>query len=275
MLLESALFLTIFINIENSPLPDGELVDEYYEIQRDIRNSFQNSNVNTNTNADNATVPPCWGLNDVGDVWVGTCVDVVEVCGGSMAIAVVDLVGVPEEGMKFGRGGGDGFPMEKAQCHEYGEEEEDLDGAVSEVFERLGLPVPVVVSEPEGLSLVNVENYVRGVVDDFDTTVELLDQDVRIRAYPTVWSWDMGDGTTYERTAGSGGFPDGGVLHPFYRVGEYGMSVTVTWEGHYQVEGSNTWLTVNGTGYTTSEPEHLAVEERRAYLGTPPDDPDE
>src|SRR5690625_154706 len=143
-----------------------------------------------------ATVPPCWGLNGVGDVWVGTCVDVVEVCGGSMAIAVVDLVGVPEEGMKFGRGGGDGFPIERAQCRPYGEGEEDLDGAVSEVFERLGLPVPVVVSEPEGLSLVNVENYVRGVVDDFDTTVELLDQDVRIAADPVVWSWDMGDGTT-------------------------------------------------------------------------------
>src|SRR5699024_5270641 len=272
------LFATVallLVNLSFSSPHVDETSPDQITVADESRHKTANFDESSAVSREEISVPPCWGLNDVGDVWVGTCVDVVEVCGGSMSIAVVDLVGVPEEGMKFGRGGGDGFPMERAQCRPYGVGEEDLDGAVSEVFERLGLPVPVVVSEPEGLSLVNVENYVRGVVDDFDTTVDLLDQQVRITAHPVVWSWDMGDGTTYERTAGSGGFPDGGVLPPFDRGGEYGMSVTVTWEGHYQVEGSNTWLPVNGTGYTTSEPEHLAVEERRAYLGTPPDDPDE
>src|SRR5699024_2487354 len=204
----------------------------------------------------------CWsGVagrgEDSNGWWVGVCEDALDYCGGAPVMVAKEHSGEKvAPAVDFSRSGG-GYAAVKARCMMFDEAEEDLDAAVAEAFERLPLPVPVVVSEPEDLSLVNLENYVRGVVDDFDTTVELLDQQVRITAYPTVWSWDMGDGTTYERTAGFGGFPDGGVLHPFYRVGEYDMSVTVTWAGYYQVEDSNVWLPVNGQGYTTSEPEHL------------------
>src|SRR5699024_4115431 len=157
----------------------------------------------------------CWSgvagaAKDSNGWWVGVCGEALGHCGGTPVM--VEMQQAEEKvapAVDFSRSGGNGYAAEKARCTVFDEVEEDLVGAVSEVFERLGLPVPVVVSEPEGLSLVNVENYVRGVVDDFDTTVELLDQQVRITAHPVVWSWDMGDGTTYERTAGSGGFPDG------------------------------------------------------------------
>jgi len=122
-----------------------------------------------------------------------------------------------------------------------------------------------------------------GVVATADPTTQelaatLLDFPITVRATPTQYTWDFGDGTAPLTTThpGSpfppdarvinGSFPPGVIGHPFPRPGSYSITLTTTWAGEYQIAGATTWLPVNGTATTTTAHTPVTVYESRSHL---------
>nr|WP_297430587.1 PKD domain-containing protein [uncultured Actinotalea sp.] len=141
-----------------------------------------------------------------------------------------------------------------------------------EDFRRL----PLVASTPsiqpaDGRNLVGMPLIVftDGAPQDLATTV--LGVPVTVRATPTRFSWDFGDGTEPLVTSDAGApYPDHTVSHPFDRPGTYSVQLTTTWRGEFQVAGTGVWQPVAGTATTVSAPFTVTAEEAGPRLVAEP-----
>ncbi|EYR63953.1 hypothetical protein N866_16915 [Actinotalea ferrariae CF5-4] len=132
-----------------------------------------------------------------------------------------------------------------------------------EEFRRLPLVASVPSIQPaDGRNLVNMPLIVftDGRPQQLATTV--LGVAVIVRATPTQFSWEFGDGTAPLVTSDPGAsYPDHTVSHPYPREGTYIVQLTTTWRGEFQVAGSSVWQPVDGTATTVSDPFTVTVEE--------------
>lgn len=132
-----------------------------------------------------------------------------------------------------------------------------------EEFRRL----PLVASTPsiqpaDGRNLVGMPLIVftDGASQELATTV--VGVPVTVRATPTQFSWNFGDGSPTLVTPDPGApYPDHTVSHPFDRPGTYSVRLTTTWRGEFQVSGSGVWQPVAGTATTVSAPFTVTAEE--------------
>lgn len=138
------------------------------------------------------------------------------------------------------------------------------------------LPFPgfQVQIEPAGKTLVNLETNVYTVSKPFVRTVTILTWPVKIRATPTSYKWNFGDGTTQTTNTPGAPHPNALVTHKYKdRHAEGGavkVSVTVTYDTWYKLQGLP-WqnagaVTIPGPGTP------LLVCEARPVL-TDPDNP--
>src|SRR5699024_5119259 len=130
--------------------------DDQVEASWSTAEDFINESAEHET-SNNPEPAACWSeredkKGESNGWWVGVCEDALDYCGGTSVMVAKEHAGekVPPA-VDFSRSGGNGYAAVKARCTVFEDEEEDLDAAVAEAFERLPLPVPVVVSEPEGL----------------------------------------------------------------------------------------------------------------------------
>ncbi|WP_298454575.1 PKD domain-containing protein [uncultured Cellulomonas sp.] len=148
----------------------------------------------------------------------------------------------------------------------------DLRAAIAQELQRLPLtPSALSVEPPSGWTLVNADTVV--FTDDsaqvLDTTVVGIA--VRIRATPTTFAWDFGDGSQPLRTTDPGHpWPDHTVAHRYSTEGTRQISLTTTWSAQFQVAGTTGWERVDGTATTTSTSQPLTVHEARAHLVAEP-----
>ena len=123
-------------------------------------------------------------------------------------------------------------------------------------FRRL----PIAPSSPQmqpadGRGLVNMDLILWTDPGAQTMVTTVLGVPVTVRATPVRYAWDFGDGSPPLVTTQAGGpYPDRSVARSYDRSGSYALTLTTTWAGEYQVNGTGPWLPVLGTATTTSAP---------------------
>jgi hypothetical protein len=148
---------------------------------------------------------------------------------------------------------------------------EDPDPVVAlsaEDFRRLPLTPSAPQFQPvDGRGLVTMDLILFTDPSPQTLTTSVLGVPVTVRATPTRFSWDLGDGSAPLLTADPGApYPHHTVARAYDRPGTYAVVLTTTWAGEYQVDGVGPWLPVTGTATTTSAPFTAVVEEAPARL---------
>ena len=137
-----------------------------------------------------------------------------------------------------------------------------------EDFRSLPLSASVASYQPStGTGLVNMELIVftDPAAQVLQTTV--LGTPVTVRATPTEFSWDFGDGTGPLVTTDPGApYPQFRVFHVYREAGSYLVQLTTTWSGEFQVNGQGPWYPVTGTAQTTSPAYPETIVEAKSRL---------
>ena len=151
---------------------------------------------------------------------------------------------------------------------------EDLEPIVltAEDFRRLPLTPSTPRLQPaDGRALVNVPLIVFTDPEPQQLQTTVLGVPVTVRATPTSWTWDFGDRSTPLTTTDPGHpYPDHTLAHPYATPGTYTVTVTTTWTGQFQVNGTGPWQDVDGTAQTTSAPIPITTEEAPSRLVAEP-----
>jgi hypothetical protein len=135
-------------------------------------------------------------------------------------------------------------------------------------FRRLPLTPSGPSFQPaDGRGLVNVDLVAFTDAQPQVLQTVVLGVPVAVRATPSSYAWDFGDGSAPLVTTEPGApWPDATVGHPYSAAGSFDVQLTTTWRGEYQVAGAGPWLPVAGTATTVSPPFAVTVEEARAVL---------
>jgi len=120
-------------------------------------------------------------------------------------------------------------------------------------FQRLPLPAGTPNIEPSnGYTLVGVPTNVYADAEPVTLDTELLGFPVQVRATPSRYSWDFGDGNAHGPTEDAGApYPDLRITHEYASSGVHGVELTTYYSGEYSVAGGP-WLPVPGEAEVTS-----------------------
>jgi hypothetical protein len=134
-------------------------------------------------------------------------------------------------------------------------------------FRRLPLAKPALTMQPDaGWVLVNMPTIVYSADKSQTLRTSLLGHPVTVRATPTAWTWDYGEGRPSTTRSPGHPYPDQDVWHTYTRLGTYRIGLTVTWSAQYRYDEQPTWHDVDGTATTTAATGSFTVEERRGHL---------
>ena len=134
-------------------------------------------------------------------------------------------------------------------------------------------PGEMGVQPPADTVLINIETIVysgaRRQIED-----RLLGgTPVRLRADPVNYHWDFGDGYSFDTTKPGAPYPDHYLWHEYtVPTGPdvtRTITLTVTWEGAFSVDGGQ-WQLIDGSTTTTQASHAFRVVEMRSRLVTPP-----
>lgn len=130
-------------------------------------------------------------------------------------------------------------------------------------FRRLPLPAATPAIQPAGgqaLIRARTNVYVDPASTErqtFDLT--LLGTPVQVRATPSEYTWDFGDGTSPLTTADPGApYPELTTWHEYATPGTVEIGLTTTYTGEYSVAGGP-WQTIPGTAEVASAPQPLQL----------------
>lgn len=144
----------------------------------------------------------------------------------------------------------------------------DIRAAIAQELQRLPLtPSALSVQPPSGWTLVNADTvaFADGAEQTLTTTV--LGLPVAIRATPTSFSWDFGDGSAPLTTRDPGRpWPEHTIAHRYTAEDTHRISLTTTWSAVFQIAGTPGWEPVTGTATTTSTSAPIEVHEARSHL---------
>ncbi|SDS01861.1 PKD domain-containing protein [Paraoerskovia marina] len=150
----------------------------------------------------------------------------------------------------------------------------DLADEAARAFHEMQIqPATLNVQPPNGWTIVHFDTIVHTQNPDEaaqETTTELLGTPVQIRAQPTEYTWDFGDGTTQTTNDPGKPYPDHTITHQYTDLQTYTITLTTQWTGQYRITGATTWTDVPGTATTTSTSNPLDVLELTPRLVTDP-----
>ncbi|WP_262852924.1 hypothetical protein [Mumia quercus] len=138
-------------------------------------------------------------------------------------------------------------------------------GHVLREVRRLPLPRATVAIQPSGRTLVNLDTVFSTTAPQFDETVTILGQQVRIVAKPTRYTWDFADGTTKTTATPGRPYPAMDVTHRYTKADRtHRPRVDVTFTISYSVDGGPTQsleqtITTRGPAATLVTREATAV----------------
>lgn len=177
-------------------------------------------------------------------------------------------VGALFEQRRDSSGWSDAAMVEEESCLAEQRQQVDIPAAAARAFQEMQIaPSEVNVQPPDGWTLVNVDTI--AFTDRAPRTMRtsLFGIPVEIRALPTNFSWDFGDGSAPLTTTDPGApYPEHTVAHAYAKRGMATISLTSTWRGQFRLAGEPTWYDVAGEGTTVSSSGNLEVLEARARL---------
>ena len=86
----------------------------------------------------------------------------------------------------------------------------------------------------------------------------LLGFPVQVRAEPSRFSWDFGDGTVLPTSDPGAPYPDLTTWHEYVTPGQVAITLTTTYTGEYSVAGGP-FIPIAGTAEIASEPVGLEL----------------
>jgi len=137
-----------------------------------------------------------------------------------------------------------------------------------EDFRRLPLAPPALRIQPDTAQvLVNLATITMTDPTPQLLATDLLGYPLEVRATPTLYSWDYGDGTDPLATTSPGHpWPDQDITHTYRAPGTYQITLTATWAGAYRLAGTTTWTPITGTAATQATHAPITAIEVRAHL---------
>jgi len=140
-------------------------------------------------------------------------------------------------------------------------------------FQRLPLPAGTPNVEPDnGYTMVGIPTNVYATAEPVTLDTELLGFPVRVRATPSRYAWDFGDGTGHGPTSEPGSpYPALTITHTYERADRYSITLTTYYTGEYSVAGGP-WLPITGEAQVTSAPVDVEALAGRNLLVADPQD---
>lgn len=165
-------------------------------------------------------------------------------------------------------GWSDAAMVDEESCLAQQRQQIDLPAAAARAFQEMDIaPSEVNVQPPDGWTLVNVDTIAYTDRDPRTVSTELFGIPVDIRAVPSEYSWDFGDGSVPLTTTDPGApYPAHTIAHAYAKQGEATISLTTTWRGQFRLAGEPAWHDVPGEGTTASSSDSLEILEARARL---------
>jgi hypothetical protein len=144
----------------------------------------------------------------------------------------------------------------------------DIPAAAARAFQEMQIaPSEVNVQPPDGWTLVNADTIAFTDREPRTVSTELFGIPVEIRAVPSNYSWDFGDGTAPLSTTDPGApYPGHTIAHAYAKQGTATISLTTRWGGQFRLAGEPTWRDVPGEATTVSASGSLEILEARARL---------
>ncbi|WP_253874235.1 PKD domain-containing protein [Promicromonospora umidemergens] len=170
------------------------------------------------------------------------------------------------------RRGSDGWSdadmVEEESCLAERRQQIDIPAAAARAFREMQIaPSEVNVQPPDGWTLVNVDTIAFTDTTPRTISTRLFGIPVQIRAVPSSYSWDFGDGSAPTVTTDPGApYPAHTIAHAYVKQGTATISLTTTWRGQFRLAGEPTWHDVTGEGTTVSSSDSLEILEARARL---------
>lgn len=124
-----------------------------------------------------------------------------------------------------------------------------------EEFQRLPLPAgDANIEPPNGYTLINIETNVYADAEPTTLSTTLLGFPVQVRATPSRYSWDFGDGNRFGPHADEGApYPALRITNTYREAGTYDITLTTHYTGEYSVAGGP-WLPIPGEAQVASPP---------------------
>lgn len=114
-------------------------------------------------------------------------------------------------------------------------------------------PLAAHAGPTDGWLPVNMPNVLYTDTKAQELDVELLDTPVAIRATPTSYAWDLGDGNTISTDNPGKPYPSEVVSSTYSAEGWYDITLTTTFTGQFAVNGGP-WQDIDGSIEVASEP---------------------
>jgi hypothetical protein len=133
-------------------------------------------------------------------------------------------------------------------------------------FRRLPIPAAELKVQPgDRRTLVNVPTNLYARSDPRILRTSILGFPIRVRATPTLFHWQYGDGRVRSTADAGGPYPRLDTAHTYLRTGRRTVTLATEYNGEYSVDGGP-WQPIDGTATVTSPSVDLTVEEARAHL---------
>ena len=139
-------------------------------------------------------------------------------------------------------------------------------GMVLSELQRVGLPALEVEIQPETKTLVNFDTIFYTSPRPVDVDLTILGQAVDVRATPTSYVWQFGDGSTMTTDTPGAAYPSKEIVHRYLDADvTVEPSVSVIYGAEFRV-GGGAWQDVGGTVTSPGPPEGLRVVEAVGVL---------
>lgn len=158
--------------------------------------------------------------------------------------------------------------VEEESCLAQRRQQVDIPAAAARAFQEMQIaPSEVNVQPPDGWTLVNVDTIAFADTAPRTMSTSLFGIPVEIRAVPSTYTWDFGDGSAPLVTTDPGApYPAHTIAHAYAKKGVATILLTTTWHGQFRLAGEPTWRDVAGEGTTVSSSGSLEILEARARL---------
>lgn len=135
-------------------------------------------------------------------------------------------------------------------------------------------PLKASAGPPDGWLPVSMVNVLHADSEVQELQTELLSTPVAVRAIPTSYHWDLGDGNTITTTNPGKPYPSEEISATYAHEGWYDITLTTTFAGQFAVNGGS-WQDIDGTIEVASDPIPIyskSLESRLVNAGVPVDE---
>lgn len=142
--------------------------------------------------------------------------------------------------------------------------EQDIAKVTPERFRELPILASTIISQPENFSLRNGHAHLYADSENQDFNIVIFDQDVRVRAIPTSYSWSYGDGSSRtlnfpgEAQANRGFDAPTSTSHVYKETGDFGVGLSTRFRGEFSTEGGP-WTPIPGVANVPSTSVTMSV----------------